>query len=212
VEQLGLVERQPFTPPELENARVTNGELIIEARKESREGIHYSSACLISQATWRYGRVDVRAKLPTGRGIWPAIWMIPPNGEITGWPDCGEIDLVEHFGANRGLVFVNVNTKSANIAQGTAAGKWLQLPDLADAFHLYSLEWRAEQVVLFVGERKVLLYEKASDDTAQWPFDKPFEIRLQLNVGGVAGIGTDVDDSLFPQRLAIDFVRVYQKQ
>jgi beta-glucanase (GH16 family) len=211
VENLGLVELQHFAPPQIGNAWVAGGQLQIEARKESYPGIAYSSACLISRNTIQYGRIRVRAKLPTGRGIWPAIWMIPPEGEVKGWPDCGEIDLVEHFGAMAGKIHVNVNTKAASIANGKAQGKWLPLQDIAPAFHVYGVEWSVGRLDLSVDDQVVLAIEKTSNDPAYWPFDAPFELRIQLNVGGIAELGTDVDDSLFPQRMTIDYVRVERK-
>jgi beta-glucanase (GH16 family) len=211
VEQIGLVERQHFAPPQLGNVRVADGLLQIEARKETHPGIAYSSACLVSQETIQYGRILVRAKLPTGRGIWPSLWMIPPNGEVTGWPDCGEIDLVEHFGAMPGRIHVNVNTKAASIANGKAPGKWLAMPEIASAFHVYGLEWSADRLDLFVDGAAVLSYRKTSGDPAQWPFDQPFELRLQLALGGLVELGTEVDESLLPQRLLIDYVRVERR-
>jgi beta-glucanase (GH16 family) len=211
VEALGLVERQHFAPAQFGNARVAGGQLQIEARKESLPGVAYSSACLVSRETLQYGRILVRAKLPTGRGIWPAIWLIPPNGEATGWPDCGEIDLMEHFGALPGKIHVNVNTKAASIATGNSPGRWLPLTDLASAFHVYGLEWSTDRLELFIDDQSVLTYEKTSGDSAQWPFDRPFELRLQLGVGGITELGTEVDDSLLPQRLLVDYVRVYRR-
>jgi beta-glucanase (GH16 family) len=212
VEAIGLMERQHFVPGQFGNAWVAGGQLHLEARKETRyPGLAYTSACLVSQHAMQYGRILVRAKLPTGRGIWPSIWLIPPNGEVAGWPDCGEIDLMEHFGAMTGQIHVNVNTKSGSIANGQSPGKWLPLPDLASAFHVYGLEWSAERLDILLDGETVLSYPKTSRDPAQWPFDQPFELRLQLAVGGITELGTDVDESLLPQRLVIDSVRVDRK-
>jgi beta-glucanase (GH16 family) len=212
VEAIGLMERQHFVPGQFGNARVQGGQLQIEAKKETRyPGLTYTSACLVSQHTMQYGRILVRAQLPTGRGIWPSIWLIPPNGEVSGWPDCGEIDLMEHVGAMPGKIHVNVNTKSGSIANGKSPGQWLPLPDLGSSFHVYGLEWSTERLDLLLDDEIVLSYPKAAGDPAQWPFDHPFELRLQLAVGGITELGTDVDESLFPQRLLIDYVRVYRQ-
>ena len=123
--EVGLIrnnERQYYTRDRPENARVENGLLVIEARREAFQGADYTSASLTSRASWTYGRIEVRAKLPKGRGTWPAIWMLGTNIRQVGWPECGEIDIMEHVGFDPGRIHANIHTRAYNHVQGTNKG------------------------------------------------------------------------------------------
>ena len=127
----GNKELQFYTKQRKENARVENGHLIIEARREDWEGRHYTSARLITKGKgdWTYGRVEVSAKLPSGRGTWPAIWMLPTGWEYGNWPSSGEIDIMEHVGFDADVVHASVHTKSYNHSINTHKTAKITVPN-----------------------------------------------------------------------------------
>ncbi len=218
-------EAQYYTKGRLENARVEDGHLVIEARKDKlpltdahprrngREVAEITSASLTTKgkAEWTYGRIEVRAKLPAGRGVWPAIWMLGTNIDKVGWPACGELDIMEFVGHDPGVVHANVHTRGFNHARGNARGKRLELPDASTAFHTYALEWTKRELRFFVDD--TCFFTCANDGTGvdSWPFDAPHYLILNLAIGGAWGGQKGIDDGIFPQRLVIDHVRVYQQ-
>ena len=135
----GNRELQFYTEGRRENARVEDGTLIIEARREDWQGKQYTSARLNSRAGWTYGRIEVRAKLPRGRGTWPAIWMLPVRGEYAkgGWPDNGEIDIMEHVGFDPGVIHGTIHSRAYNHVDRTQRGATTTVADAQDAFHVY---------------------------------------------------------------------------
>jgi len=195
-----------------ENARVSDGKLTIEARKEKFEGAAYTSARLVSKnkGDWKYGRFDVKAKLPAGTGMWPAIWMLPTKWEYGGWPHSGEIDIMENVGYLPDSIFGTVHTGSYNGMLGTQKSKGLSLDDLSKAFHVYSVEWTAETISFFIDEKKYHVFNNDHKGSEGWPFDKDFHLLLNIAVGGNWGGKFGVDDKIFPQKMEIDYVRVYQ--
>jgi beta-glucanase (GH16 family) len=230
--ELGFVrnnEDQYFTRERLKNARVENGLLIIEARKErmknaavdpgakggkrKREFADYTSASLTTRdkAHWTYGRIEVRAKLPAGRGTWPAIWTLGANMRQAGWPACGEIDIMEFVGFEPGVIHANIHTKKYNHILKTHKGEKLKIADASAAFHIYAIEWDAEHIDFFVDEQKYFTYRKEAADPDVWPYDKDQYLILNLAIGGDWGGQKGIDDGIFPQRFSIDYVRVYQK-
>jgi beta-glucanase (GH16 family) len=225
-------EAQYYTRGRAENARVEDGMLIIEARKEEfknpdydpeaaakgrgggrrgREFAHYTSASLTTRAkaSWTYGRVEVRAKLPKGRGTWPAIWMLGTN-RAAGWPACGEIDVMEEVGYDPGVVQAHIHTGKYNHVKNTAKGERIAIPDASDAFHVYAVQWDKEQMDFYVDDRKYFTYRNEGSGPEAWPFDKDQYLLLNLAIGGAWGGTKGIDDSIFPQRFYIDYVRVYQ--
>jgi beta-glucanase (GH16 family) len=225
-------EKQYYTRARQENARVENGLLIIEGRKEHytdpgsdgssansgrrRRGGNsgeYTSASLTTQgkAAWTYGRVEVRAKLPKGRGTWPAIWMLGTNIHETGWPACGEIDIMEFVGFDPGVVHANIHVKKYNHAINTGKGDKIRVPDASDAFHVYALEWDRDHMDFFVDKEKYFTFSNEGSGTAAWPFDKDQYLILNLAIGGAWGGQKGIDDAIFPVQYQIDYVRVYQK-
>jgi beta-glucanase (GH16 family) len=203
----GNNELQFYTKARRENARIENGMLVIEARKEIWEGKGFTSSRLKSRAAWKYGRFEVRAKLPLGRGTWPAIWMLPePMGS---WPRGGEIDIMEHVGFDPNRVHQTIHTEAFNHMKGTQKAFDRIVPDAGAAFHTYAIDWRAERIVFLIDGKERFVYAQPVGATeAEWPFDKPFAFRLNLAVGGNWGGQKGVDESVFPQRFEIDFVRV----
>lgn len=209
----GNHELQFYTEDRPENARVENGMLLIETRKEAYQGKNYTSAKLWTKekVEWKGGRFEVRAKLPAGRGTWPALWMLAAKEQMT-WPDDGEIDIMEHVGFDPGVVHGTVHTQAYNHVKKTQQGGTRTVPDFSTAFHVYAVEWTPEQVDFMVDGTVYFSFDKKSYGKRyeQWPFDQPFYLILNLAVGGDWGGQKGVDDSIFPQRMEIDWVRVYQ--
>lgn len=205
-------ELQYYTSGRQENARVEDGNLVIEARRESFGEAEYTSASLTTRgkASWRYGRVEVRAKLPTGRGMWPAIWMLGTNIDEVGWPECGEIDIMENVGFDPDLIHGNVHTKSFNHVLKTNKGAAIWVPDSHANFHVYAIEWFPDRIDFFVDDTKYLTFENSGAGTAEWPFDQPHYLIINAAIGGDWGGQEGVDDSIFPQRYYVDYVRVYE--
>lgn len=195
-----------------ENARVEEGKLIIQARKEVYDTSNYTSARLVSKmkGDWLYGRIEVMAKLPSGLGTWPAIWMLPTDWEYGGWPESGEIDIMEHVGHNPGYIHGTVHTEAYNHMIGTQKGDNIYIQDATSEFHLYAIDWTPEKIDFFIDDSLYFNFPKPEDDYKKWPFDKRFHLILNIAVGGSWGGQKGVDDSIFPQSMEVDYVRVYQ--
>ena len=194
------------------NVRQENGYLIIEAHREPYGERAYTSARLVTRdrATWNRGRIEVRAQLPSGRGTWPAIWMLGEDIQEVGWPRCGEIDIMEHVGYNPDSVFATVHTDAFNHVEGTQVGNQLYVPDLETAFHTYAVDWRAERMDFSIDSTVYFTFQKPENATvAEWPFDTPHYLLLNLAVGGNWGGREGVDTTIWPQRMVVDWVRVY---
>lgn len=196
-----------------ENMRVENGFLVIEAQKENFKGSRYTSARLNSMTKFLYGRFEIRAKLPVGRGTWPAIWMMPfDGGRRNGgkWPDNGEIDIMEHVGFDHGVIHASLHTKSYNWMAGTQKTGQILVGDLGAEFHTYVLEWSEERMEMFIDGQKYYSYVNPHKTENEWPFDQPFYFILNVAVGGHWGGREGVDDQIFPQKMLVDYVRVYR--
>ncbi len=207
----GNRELQYYTDADPDNARVEDGKLIVEARKEPFGDNAYTSARLVSRTKgeWTYGRVEARAKLPSGRGTWPAIWMLPTVDKLK-WPDDGEIDIMEYVGFDPGVVHGTVHTKAYNHSIGTQKGGQTPVPDASTAFHVYAIEWTPDRIDWFVDDKPY--YSFANDKTGSketWPFNAPFHLIFNLAVGGNWGGQKGVDENIWPQRMEVDWVRVY---
>jgi beta-glucanase (GH16 family) len=208
----GNQELQYYTYRRTDNARVENGKLIIEAIKESYSGMNYTSARLVTKnhGDWLYGKIEVRAMLPKGRGTWPAIWMLPTDWEYGGWPSSGEIDIMEHVGYDEGRVHGTVHTEAYNNMLGTQQGNSVILNDATTAFHLYAIEWTPIKIDFFIDGVKYFTFYKYADDFKKWPFNKRFHLIMNIAVGGSWGGAQGVDPYVFPTSMEVDFVRVYQ--
>ena len=212
--EVGLIrnnERQYYTSGRSRNARVEDGTLVIEAHKEAYGGADYTSASLTSRASWTYGRVEVRAKLPKGRGMWPAIWMLGTNIRDVGWPTCGEIDVMEHVGFDPGRIHANVHTRAYNHVQRTNKGNSLLVARPDEEFHVYEAVWTPTQIDVLVDGQRYFTFAKESGGEAVWPFDKPQYLILNLAIGGSWGGQQGIDDSALPTRFVIDYVKVYRR-
>jgi beta-glucanase (GH16 family) len=210
----GNNELQFYTENRLKNARVENGNLVIEAHKESFGKREYTSARLLTRNrdAWKYGRFEIRAKLPSGTGTWPAIWMLPEAWAYGGWPESGEIDIMEHVGYEPERVYATIHTEAYNHVQGTQDTDTLRVPDAEQEFHVYSLEWTPEHITWRVDGKKYSTFKNKHATYKEWPFDQPFHLIMNIAVGGNWGGSQGVDDSIWPQQLVIDYVRVYQNK
>jgi beta-glucanase (GH16 family) len=223
-------EAQYYTRGRAENARVAGGVLVIEARRErfanaryaagatrwpaSQEFAAYTSASLTTEgkAAWRHPRVEVRAKLPAGRGTWPAIWMLGTSHAAAGWPACGEIDIMEHVGFDPGVIHANIHTRKYNHAAKSGKGDKIVVPRVSEDFHVYAVEWSEERMDFFVDGKKYFTYENEKSGPDAWSYDEPFYLILNIAIGGAWGGQKGIDDAIFPQRMEVDFVRVYERK
>lgn len=212
-------ELQYYAADRRENVRVEGGSLVIEARKERLAdkpdfgGQDYSSGKLVTEglANWRYGFVEVRAKLACGKGLWPAIWMLGSDGS-TGWPALGEIDIMEHVGWDEGAIHGTIHTKAYNHVAGTQKGATTHVPDVCGSFHTYQLDWNADRILIGVDGHAYMRFDndhKGNHDT--WPFASPQYLILNVAVGGWGG-QQGVDAAAFPSRMQVDYVRIWQKR
>ena len=202
-----------------ENSNVEGGMLVITARREDLStlglpdwsGQRYSSARLITRdkASWTYGFIEVRAKLPCGVGTWPAIWTLS-NPPQTRWPDDGEIDIMEHVGFDAGVVHGTVHTGAYNHTRGNHRSATTTLPDACTEFHRYQVHWTASRITVGVDDRYYFQYSNDNSGNAEWPFDSPQFLILNIAVGGDWGGQQGVNDAIFPVRMEVDYVRVYQ--
>ena len=205
-------ELQYYSNARPENSVVRDGKLVITARKEALSsapdwgGQAYTSARLITagKAQWTYGFVEVRAKMPCGKGSWPAIWMLGAEGQ---WPAGGELDILEHMGQRPDWVFSTVHTASGSGANGKGDGRTLMTA--CSEFHNYQMLWTPAEIRFGVDGVQHAVYRNAGTGTAQWPFDKPQFLILNLAIGG--DLGGPVDDTIFPIQLEVEHVRVYQR-
>lgn len=209
----GNDEAQYYTKQRKENAWVKNGLLYITARHESYEGRNFTSARLVTRnnGDWLYGRVEVRAKLPAGRGTWPAIWMLSTDWKYGGWPESGEIDIMENVGYNPDSVFSAVHTATYNHSIGTQKTAGIELVDCDEEFHVYAMEWDKKKINTYVDDNHVFSFSNEDTGYKEWPFDKRFHLLLNIAVGGTWGGAQGIDTTIFPQSLEVDWVRVYRK-
>jgi beta-glucanase (GH16 family) len=210
-------ESQYYTRARLENARVENGNLVIECRKEhftpaNHAPVEYTSASLITRnrASWQYGRIEVRAKLPQGLGVWPAIWMLGTNEVVKGWPACGEIDIMEFLGRDTNGIHGTAHFAMAGKHQ--SSGHRLEADKPADNFHVYAIEWNSKQIDFYYDTNKyhTVMIDQATTKDGYNPFRAPQYLILNFALGG--GWGGTIDNSALPQKYLIDYVRVYQTE
>jgi beta-glucanase (GH16 family) len=198
-----------------ETAKVKDGKLIITALLLQRgTSIEYPSARLVTRqkGDWLYGRIEVRAKLPRGRGTWPAIWMLPTDWTYGNWPKSGEIDIMEHVGYDMGEIHATVHTEKFNHSIGTQVGNSIMAVNAADEFHTYGITWTSEKIDFDIEGRVYFTFTNSGKGSGEWPFDKRFHLLLNIAIGGNWGGLQGVDNSIFPQTMEVEFVRVFQKK
>jgi beta-glucanase (GH16 family) len=196
-----------------ENAYVSNGVLHIVARHESTNGLNYTSARMKSGGLFaqKYGRFEFRASFPHGKGYWPALWLMPENSAYGGWPNCGEIDVVENKGAYPAVVQGTIHYADTN-------GNHIQSTDLytfdpgngAGNFHTYVLEWTTNSISWSVDNQLYETQTNWSTASAPYPapFDQPFYIIMSLAIGGTYDGDPDTN-TVFPGEMQVDYIRVY---
>jgi hypothetical protein len=186
------------------NAIVANGVLKITAIKENYNGSAYTSARLLSKDlySFKYGRIEIRAKIPAGVGTWPALWMLGNNVSSVGWPACGEVDIMEHRGSELNKIYGTLHHPGHSGANGD--GSTIMIPDATTAFHNYILEWSATSIKFYVDTQ--LFYSFTNSPSL--PFNQNFFILLNMAMGG--NFGGPVDPAFTSATMEIDYVRVYQ--
>ena len=207
-------ESQYYTRGRVENACVENGCLVIECRKEhfaptNHAAVEYTAASLITltRESWQYGRIEVRAKLPRGKGVWPAIWTLGTNITTVGWPRCGEIDIMEFIGKDPGGIHGTIHYSVHGRHQSN--GGRLETNQPYDGFHVYAVEWTPEQIDFYFDGKKY--HSSPTGPAGQGavnPFRAPHYLILNFALGG--DWGGPFDDAILPQQFLIDYVRVYQ--
>ena len=218
-------ESQYYTKARSENISVDNGTLVITGRKEQYpngaykpgstewktkdEFASYTSACVITKGkfSWTYGKVEVKARLPKGKGVWPAIWTLGNNVWEVGWPQCGEIDIMEHVGFEPNTIHTNIHYEKATDGKYATQMKSKDFTGISDDFHIYSMEWDESKIVILMDGITLNTFDIRLAGSI---YKKPQYLLLNLALGG--DWGGEIDDSIFPVKYEIDYVRIYQKK
>jgi beta-glucanase (GH16 family) len=210
---------QYYTEGRQENARIENGNLIIEARKNDMQE-KWTSARLTTRGktTFVYGRIEISAKVPAERGNWAAGWTLGDNyvDELS-WPYCGEIDIMESVGyemndtTGDGIAHASVHCGAYYFKLNNHHTGITEVQNMKDEFHLYAIEWTPEYIKAFVDGKEYFSYDDTTDELT-WPFDKPQNIILNLAMGGGWGGAQGMDESVSSQQIIIDYVRVLELQ
>lgn len=197
----GNNERQNYTK---DNIAVRDGNLVITAHKDQDQ--YYSGRITTKdKIEFQYGTIEVKAKLPAGKGLWPAIWMLGHDIDDLGWPACGEIDIMEYVGKNPHEIHTTLHTSDSH--GDSKNTKITYMESIEEGFHIYKSVWTENYIEFFIDGTSVYQFVPDIKTQAIWPFDKPYFIILNLAIGGNFG-GPDVDDSIFPQSFLIDYVKV----
>jgi beta-glucanase (GH16 family) len=208
-------ELQYYTYKRLENVRIEDTVLIIEARKEKFSGADYTSASIISKGIgdWKYGKIEISAKVPTGKGTWPALWMMPTYSEYGSWPKSGEIDIMEYVGYDPQKLHYTTHFEGTNGTGHESSGNNSTfITNPYDKFIKFTMVWTPVRIVWYANDKAFHTYAKPSNDYRRWPFDKEFYLILNLAYGGAWGGLQGVDDTKLPHKFLIDYVRVFQLQ
>jgi len=198
-----------FYTNRIDNAEVKDGMLVITAKKEEYQGSKFTSARLVTKGKkdFTYGRIEVSAMLPKGKGTWPAIWMLGSNIGTTPWPACGEIDIMEHVGFDMNKVHGSIHTQAYNHPAKTQKTATIMVDDVAGKFHVYAIEWTPTRIDFYVDNQNYFIYKPDGYSPDKWPFASPCFIILNMAIGG--NWGGPIEDSNFPKTMKIDYVRVY---
>lgn len=207
-------EAQYYTKDRRENCRIEKGRLVIEGRLDNWEGKKITSASVTTQGKkeFLYGRIEVRAKIPTGKGTWPAIWTLGTDITKVGWPRCGELDILENVGFDPDRVHANIHVDAFNHTKGNGKGNSIVAEKPYDDFHVYAVNWYRDRIEFFFDDTRYMVYRKGAENESEWPFDKPQYLILNLAIGGAWGGQQGIDETRFPHRLEIDYVRYYTEK
>jgi len=194
------------------NVYVSDGNLVITALKENYNTSSYTSTRIVSRqmGDWLYGKIIVRAKLPEGKGTWPAIWMMPTDSIYGGWPRSGEIDIMEAVGSRPNRVLGTLHMEA--YYGGNGKGRTIDLLNTSTQYHLYSLEWTPDYIKIYADEVLITTYNNpkfATNNHRYWPFDQRFHLIMNIAMGGT--LGKAIDPEFEMAQLFVDYVRVYQK-
>lgn len=195
-----------------DNYYIENSNLVIVAKKEVKGSKLYTSCRINTQdkVSIQYGRIEVKAIIPLGKGTWPAIWMLGDNVKEVGWPRCGEIDIMEHVGYNKGYINYWLHSGNRNHTVNAQKGGRSYLKNL-DQFHVYALEWGKDYLEIYIDDVRIFKINKKADDTVnEWPFDQPFHLIINLAIGGIWGGSRGIDEEIFPSKMLIDYVKIYE--
>ena len=194
-----------------ENIRLEDGKLVIEARKEAYAGYGYTSGRLATAGlhNWTYGRFEARAKISFGQGMWPAFWLLGVDVSNKGWPECGEIDIMENVGRTPDTIRGTIHGPGYSGDDGVWADYMLAEGRFADDYHIFAIEWEPGQIRWYV-DGDLFKTRTPEDVPGPWVFDHPFFLILNLAVGGYWP-GYPDDTTVFPQFMLVDYVRVYQR-
>jgi len=193
-----------------DNSNVKNGMLTISALKDTAG--KWTSARIFTKgrSDWTYGYFEIKAKMPAGKGTWPAIWMMPSRDTYGAWPDSGEIDIMEFVGFDPDKVYTSAHTKSFNHRINTQKTRAAYIKDVCTDFHTYACEWSPKGIFWYVDDKPFYFFVNEGKTTAEWPFDKPFYIILNVAMGGSWGGMMGMDPNLNKADMVVDYVRVYQ--
>lgn len=223
-------ELQDYKKADLNHSWVEDGKLILQAFKDPHEGTNpwtgepyhfdFSSASVMSKKKkdFMYGRIDIAAKIPTGRGVWPALWMLPTENihETEGDKGYGEIDIMEYVWGNgdgHNSVYQTIHTQNTQDKVDERPASWCSSNTLDSKFHLYSVVWEKNRIEILFDNKVMLTYERDKDLNSykQWPFDQPYYLIMNIAVGGGWGGTWGIDESIFPARMEVEYVRYYAK-
>jgi len=195
-----------------ENVRIKDGKLVIEALKKDFYGSNYTSSRIKTKKSWKYGRFEIRAKLPRGIGTWAAFWGLPTEWKYGNWPNSGEIDVLEHVGFEEGHIVSSVHNIAhhGNLSKSDQT-KYVIAKDVTDSFNDYVLEWDEKEIKTFINGKLIFSYLKNDQPWERWPFDEKFHFILNIAVGGNWGGLKGIDDTAFPTKMEIEHFRVYRK-
>jgi len=215
----GNNELQYYTRANLNNAFVEDGILNIQVLEERVGGRNYTSARLVTKffMDFTYGKVQIKARVPEGRGLWPALWLLPSQNRYGGWPNSGEIDIMEYVGYQPNTLHGSIHTGAYNHMIGTQLTFERTVPNMEEDFLVYEMVWEPGRIDLFVDGVLFAYFgynPNANIDvknTDAWPFDQPFHLLMNVAVGGDWGGLRGVADDIFPAAMEIDYVRIYQK-
>ena len=192
-----------------ENSTIENGVLIISAKKESFEGSNYTSARIVTKGEQTFGRFEARIRLPYGQGVWPAFWLLGADcGPAVVWPECGEIDIMEYRGQEPTTIHGSVHGNGFSGGEAITKSYSLENDRFDTGFHVFGIEWSPEYINYYVDD---VLYNQITpaDVPGEWVFDHPFKIIINLAIGG-SFVGSPNSETVFPQTMLIDYVRVYK--
>ena len=208
-----------YYTPRPENVRLENGNLVLEALKEEFKGAdgvrrHYTSGRIktLGRFSQAYGRFEARMRIPNGQGVWPAFWMLGDDFPTVGWPECGEIDIMENVDIEKSRIHGSIHGPGYSARESLTSAFTLPQGPFSDAFHVFAVEWEPQTIRFFVDDELYATKTPADLPTgAKWVFDHPFFMILNLAVGGNLPASPD-GSTEFPQRMLVDYVHVYSRK